>query len=134
LIFKNIEFRSLLLRANGMLKHSLGLISILLMGMGIAWQLPAIGEPPTDFPTIAPAQPASSRYRPSANGARVLGHPEIGLKSLFAATPTLKSNPIQSIHGGTVKAYIRFEPSAERVWESLPRPDSGLQLKIGGSL
>lgn len=117
-----------------MLKHSFGLISILLVGMSIAWQLPAIGEPPTDLPTITPAQPASPRYRPSANGARVLGSPEIGLKSLFAATPKLESKPIQSIHRETAKAYIRFEPSAERVWESVPRPDSGLQLRIGGSL
>jgi hypothetical protein len=116
-----------------MLKRALLLIPVLLVGASVAWQLPAIGQQPMGIKKETPETTAPTRLRrPIYYGARALGSLEINLKS--AASTKLQLTQIKSISGVSAKPYIRFEPSADRVWESVPRTDSGLQLKIGGYL
>jgi hypothetical protein len=130
---ENIEFRDLHLQVSVMLKHSLLLIPVLLVLASISWQLPAIGQQPVGIKkgpseVAAPTRPR----RPIYYRARALGSLEINVKSAASTKPQLTQ--INPISGVFAESYIQFEPSADRVWESVPRTDSGLQLKLGGYL
>ncbi|MGB8702824.1 MAG: hypothetical protein WCD18_25695, partial [Thermosynechococcaceae cyanobacterium] len=90
-------------------------------------------QQPTHRQATAREKSVPIGHRRSAQGAKALGSVEIGLKSVVASTQP-RSTQIKVISGLSAEPYIRLEPSADRVWETVPQTDAGLQLRIGGYL